>query len=53
MIPPTEQYKNYVKKYTELIYSKIALKLGVYKAHTEISKHKSYDTAKSNPLHSL
>lgn len=47
---PVEQYESYVETYYDLIYSKVALKLGVFKAHVEALVREPYDMTKANPL---
>ncbi|WP_018984359.1 AbiU2 domain-containing protein [Salinimonas chungwhensis] len=47
---PIEQYESYVLTYCDLIYSKVALKLGVYKAHVEALEREPYDMTRANPL---
>ncbi|EOW9364562.1 hypothetical protein AB2359_17555 [Vibrio cholerae] len=50
---PVEQYESYVSTYCELIYLKVALKLGVYQAHVDAIERDSYDMIRANPLMSL
>lgn len=47
---PVKQYELYVSTYCDLIYSKVALKLGAYKAHVEALKREPYDMNRANPL---
>lgn len=47
---PVEQYESYISTYCDLIYSKVALKLGVYKAHVEALEREPYDMKRANPL---
>ena len=49
-VTPVKQYELYISTYYELIYSKISLKLGVYKAYVDALKHDSYDMTRANPL---
>ncbi|MCF7364553.1 hypothetical protein L3V31_21190 [Vibrio sp. J1-1] len=47
---PVEQYESYISTYSDLIYSKVALKLGVYQAHVEALEREPYDMNRANPL---